>query len=414
MNAAGSRRLHVAVMFINIGGYHAARLRAANAACQERDWDFTGLQVTNRTFQHPWGDVASEITFPLDTLLSSAGVDDATVRPGLDAVDRVMVEAWLDRVKPDVLALPGWGFPVTRMALRWCRRRRVRCIVMSETKWDDEPRRWWKEALKAILYVRQFDGAVVSGERQREYLVRLGFAPERTFVGYSTVDNDHFATGARIARADVAMAHARWPHLPRRPYFLSMTRLVPRKNVATLIRAYDAYRGLVASREPWELVICGSGDEERRLRALAAELGIAAGVHFPGFVPYEALGAWYGLAQAFVHPALIEPWGLVINEACAAGLPILCSTTVGACDALVREGRNGFVFDPREPDALTRALVEVHSLEPEQRDLMGLASQHAVAGYGAGRFGAALAAAVELISSGRGRHLRASLSQSMG
>jgi 1,2-diacylglycerol 3-alpha-glucosyltransferase len=388
-------RLRVAIMFVNIGGYHAARLRAAHAVCQARGWDFTALQVTDWTFQHPWGDLRNEITFPLDTLLSSARAEDDIIQSGLRNVDESLITRWLDGIRPDVLALPGWGFPVTRMALQWCRRRGVQRIVMSETKWDDEPRRWWKEALKSVFYVRHFGSAIVSGEQHKAYLVRLGLSPERIFVGYSAVDNGYFAKGAQIARTDTEEARARWPAIPRHPYFLSMTRLLPKKNVDTMIRAYGAYRSAVAPALPWELVICGSGGDEPRLRALVAELGMADCVRLPGFVPYDALGSWYGLAGAFVHPATVEPWGLVINEACAAGLPILCSKTVGACDALVLEGQNGLKFDPRDPAAIARALVATHQMSPERRTEMGRSSQQIVAEYGADRFGSALAAAID-------------------
>ena len=59
--------MHIIVLFYNIGGYHAARLRAAYQACYEKGWNLTAIQVTDNTQEHPWGSIENEITFPLQT-----------------------------------------------------------------------------------------------------------------------------------------------------------------------------------------------------------------------------------------------------------------------------------------------------------------------------------------------------------
>ena len=91
-------------------------------------------------------------------------------------------------------------------------------------------------------------------------------------------------------------------------------------------------------------MVLGSGVEETYLRRLAVEIRLK-GVVWPGFVQYDMLPVYYGLASAFVHPAKSEPWGLVVNEAAASGLPLLVSRTVGAQYELVEDGRNGYLLD---------------------------------------------------------------------
>ena len=96
---------------------------------------------------------------------------------------------------------------------------------------------------------------------------------------------------------------------------------------------------------------------ERPWKELSAALGVSDTVHWPGFLQYEQLPAAYQFAGAFVHPARREPWGLVVNEAAAAGLPLLVGQHVGAACELVRDGENGFLVNPddvervREPAA---------------------------------------------------------------
>jgi 2-polyprenyl-3-methyl-5-hydroxy-6-metoxy-1,4-benzoquinol methylase len=84
-------------------------------------------------------------------------------------------------------------------------------------------------------------------------------------------------------------------------------------------------------------------------------------VYFPGFQPIDALPAFHAHAGCFVHPALEEPWGLVLNEAAACALPILASRSTGAAETLVKDGINGWTFDPRDSSELASLLARVSS-----------------------------------------------------
>lgn len=378
--------MHVVVIFHNIGGYHAARLRAAHAACQRSGWRMTAIQVTDSTQEHPWGDLEREITFPLKSLLPAATSSaDKDQQQNPAAAPRLLRES-LDGLQPDAVVIPGWGFAESRAALAWCRRNSALAILMSESKWDDEKRVWWKESIKSLLYVRKFDAAIVGGGLHRDYLIKLGLPGERIFLGYDVVDNNYFAGQAEAARQDPLAARRRQPSIPVKPFFLAATRLIERKNVARLIEAFAIYRQQVGFEEAWDLVVCGSGEQEQNIRRIISERNLNESVHLPGFVPYQAIGDWYGLAAAFVHPALQEQWGLVINEACAAGLPILASRTVGACHEIVRDKYNGLLFDPHSTGGVTQALLKMHSIERDARTHMGRCSREIIANFNSERF----------------------------
>lgn len=370
--------MHIIVLFYNIGGYHAARLRAAYQACQEKGWNLTAIQVTDNTQEHPWGSIENEITFPIKTLLPVDTTHSSIDRSLSSPVAASLITSCLDQLQPDVVAIPGWGFPVSRAALSWCKRNSIPAILMSESKWDDEKRFWWKEQLKSWLYVRKYDAAIVGGKLHRDYLVQLGFPPEKIFFGYDVVDNDYFTQGADAARQNPIATRQRQPKIPAKPYFLSVTRLIKRKNVLMLVEAFSVYRQQVKENEAWDLVICGSGEEEEAIRSLILARGIEDSVHLPGFVSYQEVVDWYGLAGAFIHPALQEQWGLVVNEACAAGLPILGSCTVGACYEIVLDGENGFLFDPKSQQEITQALLKMHQLPENTRFEMGQLSKQIV------------------------------------
>ena len=69
--------MNIVVIFHNIGGYHAARLRAAATACQQRGWKLTAIQETDNAHEHPWGDLKQAISFPLETLVPTQYFPDA-------------------------------------------------------------------------------------------------------------------------------------------------------------------------------------------------------------------------------------------------------------------------------------------------------------------------------------------------
>jgi glycosyltransferase involved in cell wall biosynthesis len=387
--------MHIVLLFHNIGGYHAARLRAAHCVCQNLGWKFTAIQVTDKTHEHPWGNLAQEITFPLKTLIPAIpGTTDADCSSDAPQAATAL-QRLLEQIYPDVLVIPGWGFRVSRTALQWCQTHRIPAILMSESKWDDEPRQWWKERLKSFLYVKKFQAALVGGQLHRDYLIQLGLSQSRIFLGYDAVDNDYFAQQASAARQAPDAARQAQPEIPQKPYFLAATRFISRKNVPALIQSYAEYR-LRVGATAWDLVICGSGQEESRIRQQIDHLGLTEVVHLPGFMTYQKIGSWYGFAGAFIHPALHEQWGLVVNEACAAGLPILCSKTVGASE-LVRDRHNGFTFDPHQVADITAALVNLHALDPGQRSKWGHHSQEMVAQYGPAAFATGLLSAIKTV-----------------
>jgi glycosyltransferase involved in cell wall biosynthesis len=112
----------------------------------------------------------------------------------------------------------------------------------------------------------------------------------------------------------------------------------------------------------------------------------------PGFRQYDELPAYYGSAGCFVHASTTEQWGLVVNEAMAAGLPVIVSDRCGCAPVLVREGINGHSFAPDNLDALAAAMRAIASQADDTA--MRDASRALVADWGPDRFGQGMADAV--------------------
>lgn len=123
---------------------------------------------------------------------------------------------------------------------------------------------------------------------------------------------------------------------------LCVGRLNWNKNFSLIIKALGAM-----STRKFLLVIVGDGPERQSLQDLATLVGIGERVRFLGFQSYGNLVGMYAAADVFLHPALIEPYGLVVQEAMATGLPCIVSTGdhVGFSSALTDEV-NALLADP--------------------------------------------------------------------
>ncbi len=275
----------------------------------------------------------------------------------LPAEEQSLTQLWsglskaLAQIQPDVLVICGYGVPGMLPGLLWSLWHRKPAVLLSDTKADDAPRSSWKEALKGTI-VRSYRAALVAGELHKQYLISLGMPEAAIWLGYDVVDNQIFHPD-------------RIRHLPRplgleRPYFLSIARFVPKKNLMTLISAYAAYRGKAGDRA-WDLVLCGEGKLRPQIEALITQAQLESHVRLPGFLQQEDLLPYFAHAGCFVHASIQEEWGLVVNEAMAAGLPILLSERCGCFKELMIEGVNGFGFDPENISQLTELMLKISS-----------------------------------------------------
>jgi phosphatidylinositol alpha-1,6-mannosyltransferase len=128
-------------------------------------------------------------------------------------------------------------------------------------------------------------------------------------------------------------------------------------------RVLEALRSIKSKGLVFEYIIVGEGDEERRLRQISKELGLANEVLFAGHIPDRELPGVYASADIFVMASreipgrldLIEGFGIAFLEAAACGLPVIAGRSGGVADA-VRNGKTGFLVDPEDPKEIADAL----------------------------------------------------------
>lgn len=379
----------ICIQWPRFGPYHLARLRAAHAHFAERGAEVIGFETAGDDALYEWRVEQDEEPFRREQVFPGRVFED--IAP---AEMHAGVVAALDRLDPDAVGIMSYGYPDARAALAWCRRRRRVAVIMMETKADDAERVGWRERVKALI-VAQFDAALVGGTPQRDYMEQLGFPADLIFTTYNAVDNAYFREGAEAARANPEA----YRHLPGldsdEPFFLASNRFLPRKNLDRLLLGYGRYRERAesAGHRPWRLLMLGDGRLRPELEGIVREEAIG-GVEFCGFQQIDVLPAYYAFAGAFVHSASVDQWGLVVNEAMAAGLPVVVSTGTGCSYDLVRDGVNGFRFEPEDVEGLADRLARVAAPDAD-REAMGRRSEEIIEGWAPAAFGRGLWDAVQ-------------------
>jgi len=369
-----------AISFTNFGPYHLARLRALAEALGRSGNRLVAYETAGTEGLYPWVTTRDRVPFEWVTLFPDRVLEDLP-RGACAQAMRVTLE----RDRPDAVLACGYARPESMAMLRWAEGFGRPSVLMSESQAVDHPRVWWKEAVKRRR-VRRFSSALVGGPSHRDYLVSLGMPVGRVALGYNAVDGHAFASGAAACRRDPGGRDG----LPGRPYFLAVSRFAPEKNLTGLIEAYARYRREAAGVVAWDLVLCGDGPAADAVGAAVEAGGFAGSIHRPGFLQAGALARWYAFASAFVHPSLVEPWGLVVNEAAACGLPLVVSDRAGCAGTFVPEGAysTGRRVDAGDGEALAEALAWVAGLPESERRALGARAADLARAWGPERFAA--------------------------
>lgn len=283
--------------------------------------------------------------------------------------------AALRRSAPEVILCGGYNYLASWQCLRWAKRHKVRFLAWVEsTAHDMRANRTVTESLKT-KFLRRCDGFVAPGRSSMEYLKAYGIEESGIHFAPNAVDTDFFSHRADCARGQ----SARLQHELRLPsrFFLFVGRFVPEKGIFDLLQAY----GTLAAQLRTEVgvVLVGDGPSRSELGKMAAAIHPGS-IHFAGFAQRELLPSYYGLADAFVFPTHSDPWGLVVNEAMACGLPVIATGVAGCAADLVEDNRNGFVIPARDIGSLSVAMDRL-ARDPGLRLQMGRCSRERIRAY---------------------------------
>jgi glycosyltransferase involved in cell wall biosynthesis len=244
----------------------------------------------------------------------------------------------ITEVRPMLLHVNDiWWVPQTLRAAA-----RAQIPIVAHVRQEIEPRKARRYELDEVDLVLP-----VSCQIQQS-LEKGGVLPERLQILYSGVDL------SRVLVQDDGREVRRRFGIPADALVLgTVANPFARKGYGVMLRALPA---ILASFTNVHYLIVGSGDVayEARLRAMVMDLRLEGRVHFAGF--QVSVYPYLAAMDVYVHPALMEGFGIAVLEAMAMRKPVVATTT-GGLPEIVQDGTTGVLVAPNEPDALARAIV---------------------------------------------------------
>ncbi len=376
-----TRRRTVAFYWEKFGPYHMDRCEGC-ARQFRTDLDVIGIELASYGDVYQWDPTGPGENFTKVTLFPGMARDEIS---GWRYFWAVLLACLRSRAKH--IFLCGFELLPIFFAALCLRLLGRKLIIMQDSKFDDKPRQLLKECVKAIAYA-PYNAALVGSPRSRDYLAFLGFPRWRIFVGYDTVSLDRIRRLAAASPAPQGQSHAE-------RHFTVIARFVAQKNLALALEAYALYCSRHPGR-PRELHLCGAGALEEELRGRAVRLGLE-GVRFRGYLQEDGIAKTLARTLALILPSIEEPFGLVVNEALALGVPVIVSDNCGARDLLVRQAVNGYVIEPDNAEGLARYMSELDGDRQAWEHLSRGASQFQAAAD-TGTFVRAVEAAIAVLS----------------
>lgn len=291
--------------------------------------------------------------------------------PGLRRLNAGVAER-LDAADPAALILNGYDTPTLWSAVAWARRRGRAVLFRSDSNGFDERTRsgLWRTVIKPPVvraFFRDVDAFLSIGSANDDYFRLYGVPDERIFRAGFLVDGEGYYRLANAERS-AGRPFRRELGIRQSRVLLFAGRFVPAKGIVDLV---EAFRGVLRDFPDTALLLAGDGPLRREIEGRCA--AIRDHVYFAGFLQPEQIGRAYGAADVFVLSSRHEPWGLVVNEAMAAGLPVVAAELVGAAADLVIPGRTGERFRGGSIDDLAAALRRVLAGDAAER--MGTAAR---------------------------------------
>lgn len=265
----------------------------------------------------------------------------------------------LSGFRPDVVMTGGFNPPMLEAWL-YATTTGIAHVPMSDAWIDSEAAlSWFHRRIRRVVYSKS--GAYVGASQKTLRLFEEYGARENLFVSPLCVDNRSYA-------------RVHHPLGEREIDLVFAGNLIDRK--LPLFFA-DVARKLAHQRGALAVLVIGDGALREQMMAALRAPGLD--VTFTGFLQQEELPAAYARGKVLCFPTRNDPWGVVANEACASGMPVITCHNAGCAEELVIHGRNGYVL-PLDVDTWVEHVGELLSV-PDRLVRFGREAERIVAAY---------------------------------
>jgi glycosyltransferase involved in cell wall biosynthesis len=240
----------------------------------------------------------------------------------------------LRQEQPDKIIIIGFSFGTLKLWIRSFWNKTPIIIwsgsIITKGRKDSFLRRIYRKIL-----IRRAYGFIAYGTKAKEYLINLGADPEKIFIAINTVDTSFFFEKTLKKRKELK-------NIFKNKHLTFIGYLVPRKGVKQILKIISL---LKQQKKDFILEIIGDGSDREKLEEYTKKNNISEFVSFLGFKQKEELPEYLARSDCFLFQTNFDIWGLVLNEAMAAGVPCISSIHAGATHDLIIEGETGFAMD---------------------------------------------------------------------
>jgi glycosyltransferase involved in cell wall biosynthesis len=327
-----------------------------------RDWelDFTGLNI--------------------ETLAGGQIRPPGQVNPFSFKWNPMAIQA-INEFRPDVVVLSGYIHPTVIRAARWCLTRRLPYAVACETSCRSTSCSGWRWNARRILLawiVRNMAFGLPVGREAADYLRRFGPSDAPMHYFPNTPDTSAIAAEADEVRSKGLEQELRRTLAlpPDAAIILFVGRLIDAKRP---MDALEAFGLLDPAAHDAVLVVVGDGP----MKSTMMEKAVGRKVVFTGWIrDQKQMAGLMSIARMLVLPSFHEPWGAVVNEALAAGTPVIASDRVTSAVELIEQGRNGLLYPVSDIAALAAAMTNILSLDQDRSEQMSAAARETATRFG--------------------------------
>ena len=237
------------------------------------------------------------------------------------------------REQPDAIIVGGYSVVTIRLWLRSFFRKTNYIIWSGSVHRSGYYDSWIRWQVRKLVTHRAA-AYIAYGSKAKEYLMDLGASEKKIFISMNTVDTTFFTQRTDEIRASLKPDN--------KFHFTYVGFITVRKN---LMKLMEAAKLLAARRIDFVIDLVGDGEDKSLFENFVKENGLLKMVNFVGFVQKNEVPSWLARSSCFVFPSEYDIWGLVVNEAMAAGLPCISSVRSGVTTDLVKDGETGFAVD---------------------------------------------------------------------
>jgi glycosyltransferase involved in cell wall biosynthesis len=247
------------------------------------------------------------------------------------------ISVLLEKINPSIVVVSGLMDMAYLWAISKSRNKKIPIIMALDTQWNGTIKQYFAVSLGILgIFKFFFSHAWVPGVFQFEFARKIGFSKNQIIYNLYSADINIFSEFNKRSEAKD------YPHR-----FIFVGRLEESKGLKLLL---EAWHSIESNRKDWELHIIGNG-------ALSDFLKNKKNIFVKNFLQPETLVNELKMSGCLILPSTYEPWGVIVHESTAAGLPLILSNKVGARTEFLISGLNGYIFKNKNAIDLAEKLL---------------------------------------------------------